>query len=99
MGSNFYMTKGDKQVHLGKRSKGWAFLFKANAGVTNLRTWYSHAHDLELKGYKLTNDNGATETNLKDLLKGILAIAREKQHGNHTWQDEHGNSFYEREFS
>ena len=102
MSTNFYMSVDGKEetVHLGKRSAGWAFLFKGDpdAKVKDLRSWYARAKKLEEKGYVIITDNGDGASKLKDLLiiiKGIIHLKQQET----GYFDENGNSFYDGNFS
>lgn len=101
MSTNFYFVKDQHKVHLGKRSAGWAFLFRGHKTVTNIREWYAQAQSLERMGYKLTNDNGDPAKTLKDLLIIIKGLIKGKQHNAHDGitYDENGNCFCDLEFS
>ena len=100
MSTNFYLVKGKATYHLGKRSAGWQFMFKASEGIHDLRSWYKVAKKLEDSGWKLTNDNNSNEKDMKELLKEILRLVKTdgKQHRSVTFYDAHGHSFYDGEF-
>lgn len=104
MSTNFYMSRDgkDETIHLGKRAGGWSFLFKGSEpdNIHDFKSWYISAKKHETHGYKLINDNGSDEQNLKDLLKEIKRLIPLKQHAHlGIYYDEQGHCFYDGEFS
>lgn len=107
MSTNFYLKKegSTEEYHLGKRSSGWAFLFRGRRAskVIDFKSWFLAAKKLERKGYFLTNDNSDNAENMKDLLKVILELVGKKPHtefaDENSWTDDAGHNFYDGEFS
>lgn len=122
MGTNYYL-RGDQpsackccghtppreEVHVGKSSWGWKFLFKGNRDpeqgplVTTEEEWWVEIQRRIQAGQQLRDEYGTVIT-LPELRALIEARRTDQDHLGFTfrdggWQDAKGNDFLESEFS
>lgn len=98
---NIYLQKaGESDIHLGKFSEGYTFLFKGTptpSGIRDLRSWHRFIKVKQEQGFTLYSDFTQENLTLKELLLKILEAGKGKQHAviNTTdgWRDRVGNSF------
>ena len=100
MGTNYYMIGKDEsgnrtEYHLGKKSKGWNFMFRGRNGeVTDYATWERMVRTLDKAGWKFWNDNGCMLS-----VDNFLVMVRQKAEKAGTvvnmkdWLDADGNYF------
>ena len=104
-------TPPSQEVHLGKSSGGWAFLFKGNRDpengplVTTEQEWWAELQRRVHAGQFVWDEYGDI-ISLPELRKVIDSTRQGRPHTqlvtaahSSAWQDEEGNSFMESEFS
>ena len=112
MSTNYYMMKkcaccGDKkQIHLGKSSFGWTFIFRGDReiGVIDFNTWNIRIKTLLQAGWSLVDEYEQT-TDYRKFIELVISKITEKQNqarefpGPNDWLSEGGDSFSDKEFS
>ena|ERR1700677_640059 len=100
MSTNFEMY--DRRLreirHLGQRSGGWQFQFRAwpEIGVMDTQAWLRQLDDAEW-----IKDEYGREYSVDDFLEAVEACAngRERELWGRNWRDRWGNAFSDAEFS
>lgn len=101
MGTNYYLTPYQHQIHIGKSSAGWKFMFRAHEDIES----YSDLLDkLDTKEYYIINEyNEIVE--IADFMKIVKERGDNPRRytkevgGDDCWEDSQGCQFLNRDFS
>jgi hypothetical protein len=102
MGTNYYAIRpGEEDLHIGKASAGWEFLFRAHKDpeITSIADWM---YTLNLPEVKIRNEYG-TEISYANFINWFVTRTEGKRftvrNSGMTSRDRHGYPFSDREFS